>query len=336
MRRLGRRIAAARRQLSRRAGRRGCRLRAQISGRRRLLARAGICVGLLLAAVPAAAFFDWHRVGTRALALGDNFVSVADDASALYWNPAGLVRVPQHQALFTVERAPDLEGLQHLFAGTVLHTRFLSAGAGWSATRLEGTLREDLFAVSISRHLVRRTLGAFIAAGATLKVARVGVDGAEAAAFGGSAPSETHLTGDLGLLLAPIPNVTLGASVRNLGRPRFDLVPGGSVTALESEYEWGVTLRIRPEAQLHFTRSEWAGQPTESRFGAELHVGSSLDLRFGVSRQAVSTGLGVRWRQFRLEPSFRMQRELGLVTRVGLLVGFGALRGEAGDGFDAY
>ena len=332
MRRQRRRIAAARRQRLFCAARTRCSHGCEPFR----LAFAGAVACVLVGTAPAAAFFDWHRVGTRALALGDNFVSVADDASALYWNPAGLVRVPQHQALFTLERAPDLDGLQHHFAATVLHTRWFSAGAGWSATRLEDTLREDLFALSLSRHLVRRTLGAFIAVGATLKVAHVGVDAAEAAAFGGAAPEETRLTGDLGLLLAPIPNVTLGASVRNLGRPSFDLVSGGTVTALESEYEWGVSLRLRPEAQLHFTRSALAGQAAESRVGAEIHVGRGLDLRFGASRQAVSTGLGVRWRQFRLEPSFRMQRELGLVSRLGLVVGFGPLRSETGDGFDAF
>jgi hypothetical protein len=31
-------------------------------------------------------------VGRRASAMGDAFVAISDDASALYWNPAGLVQ----------------------------------------------------------------------------------------------------------------------------------------------------------------------------------------------------------------------------------------------------
>ena len=34
-----------------------------------------------------------HGVGARALGMGSSFVSVADDATAAYWNPAGLVQI---------------------------------------------------------------------------------------------------------------------------------------------------------------------------------------------------------------------------------------------------
>ncbi|MBN1782608.1 PorV/PorQ family protein [bacterium] len=40
-------------------------------------------------------------VGARAVAMGGAFVSMADDASAMYWNPAGIARFTQPQANFT-------------------------------------------------------------------------------------------------------------------------------------------------------------------------------------------------------------------------------------------
>ena len=40
-----------------------------------------------------AAEFLSHGVGARALGMGSSFVSVADDATATYWNPAGLVQI---------------------------------------------------------------------------------------------------------------------------------------------------------------------------------------------------------------------------------------------------
>ena len=40
-----------------------------------------------------AAEFLSHGVGARALAMGSSFVSIADDATAAYWNPAGLVQI---------------------------------------------------------------------------------------------------------------------------------------------------------------------------------------------------------------------------------------------------
>ena len=40
-----------------------------------------------------AAEFLSHGVGARALGMGSSFVSIADDATAVYWNPAGLVQI---------------------------------------------------------------------------------------------------------------------------------------------------------------------------------------------------------------------------------------------------
>lgn len=43
-----------------------------------------------------AAEFLSHGVGARALGMGSAFVSIADDATAAYWNPAGLAKVEKH------------------------------------------------------------------------------------------------------------------------------------------------------------------------------------------------------------------------------------------------
>ena len=39
-------------------------------------------------------------VGARALGMGGAFVAVANDVSAMYWNPAGIAGVYQTEALF--------------------------------------------------------------------------------------------------------------------------------------------------------------------------------------------------------------------------------------------
>ena len=40
-------------------------------------------------------------VGARAVGMGGAFVAAANDASAMYWNPAGIARLPQSEAIFT-------------------------------------------------------------------------------------------------------------------------------------------------------------------------------------------------------------------------------------------
>lgn len=58
-------------------------------------------------------------VGGRAAALGDAFVAVANDASALYWNPAGLVQFKENQVMFA--HNSWVVDINHEFVGAVYH-----------------------------------------------------------------------------------------------------------------------------------------------------------------------------------------------------------------------
>jgi hypothetical protein len=58
-------------------------------------------------------------VGGRAAALGEAFVAVANDASALYWNPAGLTQFKDNQLLFS--HNIWVVDINHDFVGAVYH-----------------------------------------------------------------------------------------------------------------------------------------------------------------------------------------------------------------------
>lgn len=58
-------------------------------------------------------------VSARAIAIGDAFVAVADDASALYWNPAGLSQFQKNQAI--ISHNQWFADIAHDFIGVVYH-----------------------------------------------------------------------------------------------------------------------------------------------------------------------------------------------------------------------
>ncbi len=58
-------------------------------------------------------------VGSRSSSMGDAFVAVANDASALYWNPAGLVQFDQDQVIFSHNQW--VVDINHDFLGGVYH-----------------------------------------------------------------------------------------------------------------------------------------------------------------------------------------------------------------------
>ncbi len=65
-----------------------------------------------------AAQFLKIEVGAKSIGMGGAFVSLANDASALYWNPAGISRLENSDAMFS--HTFWLAGTNHDFAGVIL------------------------------------------------------------------------------------------------------------------------------------------------------------------------------------------------------------------------
>jgi len=294
-----------------------------------------LAVLLASLALPAQAYFEANEVGARALGLGHSFVSVADDASAVHWNPAGLVTLPRHELLLAYDEAADVEGLRHGFGAVALHPGPVSVGFGWRHGGVEGAVREDVLYASLARTAIRRSLGAYAAGGATLKVARLSLDTAGFEDVAGLRGNATRVTADVGILLAPIPNVTTGVVIRNLGQPTFDMLEGGARTSLPHEVEWGASLRWREDAWLHLSRRH-RDPGAETRAAAEFRVAQSLDVRAGLGRHAITGGIGIGWASWTLDAAFRSRDIVGWTYRIGLRRRFGAERGVAGGDFDAF
>lgn len=118
------------------------------SPRRFLVKRTIIALGVLLAMVPgsARAAQEFEKVGTiggqflkigvgaRAQAMGGAFVSVADDASAVYWNPAGIARISR--SVVNVNHLSYLAGISFSQLGAVFDVGFLPGKVAVNARAL--------------------------------------------------------------------------------------------------------------------------------------------------------------------------------------------------------
>ena len=239
-------------------------------------ARVLLCLAALVAAPPAASA-QMVDLGTRAQGMGGAFVAVADDPSAVYWNPAGLGGALVVGALFDVSRqrahpangpfeAPNgAEATRQdgrLFAAALppLGVSYYSlryAGARGTAAegpdgrQVEG--RDVSFRLLETRHFgltLVQSLTEAVVVGTTVRVVRAGAAFGEGTR-GGSWPDladeaagldtsgESTVDLDAGLMVSAGP-VRLGLVVRNLREPAFAAGDGGEELTLARHARVGV------------------------------------------------------------------------------------------------
>jgi hypothetical protein len=273
-------------------------------------------------------------VGARAAALGGAYVSLSQDASALYWNPAGLTQLESHQ--LTVGYVNYLLDIQSGFLGYVLPPRGdLRLGAAlnyfsygeFQKTTVEnpggdglGTFGAMDMALSFSgAYLLER--GVSVGASAKIIYSKIEDYSSDAYAV------------DLGGLY-PLTNgrTRIGASIQNLGFQRSGYL-SDHTDGLAPVFRLGASHRLQGLPLLlsvdlfkpadHHLNVNLGGEflPIEdvslrlgwSSLGQDQKVGTDRDNLAGFSG-----GLGVGWQRYYLDYAYSSQAELGDVHRATL------------------
>ena len=264
-----------------------------------LAAVAGV---LVLWASPASAQHVFESVGERALGMGGAFVAVADDATAVHWNPAGLVTGPA--AGMTIgwgwfqignqDTVPVPGPARRRGNLTSLGTWPLGLAYGrFETSRLvEGpggeTLAETLQTSQYSATILQSVTTGLIV-GSTLKYVRGHV--AEALAEGGSARDALGIAADL----------------EGRRRGRFDLDLG--VMANIAPLRVGLTLKNLRTPSFGDLRTPENTLPRLARLGVALLPSDGLTLAMDLDLNTVDLRDGLR-RMFAVGGEGRVGRRL--------------------------
>jgi hypothetical protein len=212
---------------------------------------AGVLPALLFSAGAPASAQTFESAGVRAQGLGGAFVAVADDATASWWNPAGLATgaylsavVERGRTTEPAEPAPDGPGLRTTTGDFAIafpalglsYYRFRVSALGVpGSTAADGADRQDPAAGSSVRSVavsqfgatVGQSIGQHVVFGSTIKVVRAG---AISGTVQGTDPlddaddlaveRDTHVDLDLGAM-ANFGRVRVGLSVKNVTEPAF-------------------------------------------------------------------------------------------------------------------
>jgi tetratricopeptide (TPR) repeat protein len=276
-----------------------------------------------------ALFLD-EPVGARGAAMGEALVGVAEDANAVYWNPAGLVRVGRQELLlahaqsyqdFRNEYAAllwpwsskDAFGLNLLYSYNDAFDRFSDTGDAAGTYSLYDAYAGLAWSHAFSEHL---------SAGLAVKGLREVID----------TYSAWSAAADVSVLYANVlPDLNLGWVVNNLGKPVVFISQSHSLdafTELGAAYRcWDKNLLLTAAVRESFAAE------TEFKAGAEVTVFDILAMRAGYrawpsgnylgALAGLTLGLGIRISDYNLDYAYTPFPDLGDVHRLTVTLPFG-------------
>jgi hypothetical protein len=218
---------------------------------------------LALSVVPSAAQ-SFDTVGTRAAGMGGAFVAVADDASAVYWNPAGFASGALLSFVLdrnTAEMDTPNDGAAASRSGFLMALGIPAVGLSYYRLRsIDLKPLQTLAgpAVVEANSLVTHHIGATlvqsllpgVAVGATLKLVRGVASSTQQPATERddllddhgdlTAEGSTRFDADLGIMTT-FGRLKAGLTVRNVSEPAFR-TPGGRSLHLERQARAGISV----------------------------------------------------------------------------------------------
>ena len=243
--------------------------------RHSLVVRTAAAIALLFVSAIAARAQIYESVGIRAQGMGGAFVAVADDATATWWNPAGLATGAYGNALieYGLMQEPrvatdagaalpswrtNARGLAMAFPamGLSYYRLRFSEVRPVASTATTSLSREDQGRVPVlSTSLVLQQFGATVGQsvgrhlvlGSTVKVVRgaigaavgVAADASLGSASGLGGDTETHLDLDVGLM-GKFGAFRVGAAAKNVREPQFGT--GADRTSLQRQIRAGLAV----------------------------------------------------------------------------------------------
>jgi hypothetical protein len=255
-------------------------------------------------------------IGPRGIAMGGAYTSLAQDASAMYWNPAGLARIG-HQEIAGSYANLFQSDVKDNFAAFVLPiSRRHAVGIDWYHSGFEDPeldFGENRFDLSYAAQV-----HPLLSAGITAKYLT------RSTALDGATLSRGSGVGlDFGILATPRPGIRLGAIAQDLFDTRLRYSEGGSTIAFPRNLRVGASYTWRDRATLaadvddrwHLGVEARPLDPVALRAGME-------DDREGPDGPTYTAGVGFQAGIFRLDYAYVMHPTLEATSHFGLSLAF--------------
>lgn len=321
--------------------------RAALAAALALLACGGLNAGDFGSEAAGTSAAEFLRVGAgaRAAAMGEAYTAAADDAFAVYWNPAAMTRVRGASLGLTHAAHPADVAFDHI---VYVQRAWPRVWAGGALTYVDmGRMDESDPTGAVSGSFHPRSYAATFALAADLdpfESSGVGYALGGAAKFVRSEIAQRAQTVafDLGAI-SPCPALpgedgSCALTIQNLGAPlKFDQRAEPLPAVAKLGWAFGVAAGAMLSAEAALSRGEGAYGALGAEWEAEVSAGVRAAARLGVNSMTwgdvpglsgVSAGVGAKFSGLALDYAATPFGGLGLAHRVSLTFSFGGSAGE--------
>jgi len=243
--------------------------------------------------------------GARPMALGETYVGLANDPSAVFWNPAGLSYVNTYSLLASHQNLYEIGDLYNQMVAVSIPLKFVHIGAGWSQINLLDEYAEQVIAVSAASIIWYKDIP--IRFGLSLDNYSVRVPGYD------DAKDASKFDIDAGLITTPLKNFSIGFVARNIFEPSIKLLSENEKLnrnfTLGTHYRWRDVVNFLLDYQ-------WDKDESSVHFGWEIWFFDVFAPRIGLNREYLTVGFGLKAKHWNLDGAVYSHEELGSTYRV--------------------
>jgi hypothetical protein len=272
-----------------------------------------------------------NGIGARALAMGGAFVAVANDATAVCWNPAGLAQLSDTRL---GGMSTDLFGLgiTHQFVGATTSFANLGIGLGWERSAIDGQSVDGSGGLGGAFTWVE---SAIIGSLAT-NVMDIGMAGANVKYYMADSGNGNKATGfgfDLGLMISLGDTFVIGVNAADLAGSTVTWDSGATDT-ISGMYTAGLAMKLVDNKLVLAADIDFADAGLgATHLGVEFKVIDELALRGGVvltdnfQDYYLTVGAGINVAGLYVDAAYILEETLGNTLVLSAEFSLGGLLG---------
>jgi len=245
--------------------------------------------------------------GARSLGMGNTFVALSDDASAVFYNPAGLGRVHELSSIASYQNMYGIEGLHNSMLSIAIPTPLVRIGFSVQNLSLDDIYDESIFYLSAAS--IIRPNNIPIRFGLSIKRESVSVN------YSSSTQNPSSIDLDFGLLVDISKSTFLGYSLKNVLEPVFKL--SSHRGQIQKKHILGICHRWRKSVNF-LADFNVSSEDTYWNIGSEMWFHDVFASRIGIMNGKLTIGFGIEADRWALDTAVLSHEELGSTYRISL------------------